>query len=251
MANINAFIHDATIWLLVGFSVITWTLIVVKLVQTLRVSQQDRRFTRQFWQAKNLNEAAQLSQQSIGASARIAQTGFNTLKEADDKTHQDLQHSWNRQDLLERHLRKQILGERRSLEAGLAVLASIGNTAPFVGLFGTVFGIIHALGAIASSGNASMDVVAGPIGEALIATGIGIAVAVPAVLAYNFFIRRVKSTGADFDDFATDFVSLVQKTGFRVQPAQETPAAKATTTSPTVTAKNVNTEKDNKNEVFA
>lgn len=223
----------------------------VKLVQTLRVSQQDRRFTRQFWQAKNLNEAAQLSQQSIGASARIAQTGFNTLKEADDKTHQDLQHSWNRQDLLERHLRKQILGERRSLEAGLAVLASIGNTAPFVGLFGTVFGIIHALGAIASSGNASMDVVAGPIGEALIATGIGIAVAVPAVLAYNFFIRRVKSTGADFDDFATDFVSLVQKTGFRVQPAQETPAAKATTTSPTVTAKNVNTEKDNKNEVFA
>lgn len=251
MANINAFIHDATIWLLVGFSVITWTLIVVKLVQTLRVSQQDRRFTRQFWQAKNLNDAAQLSQQSIGASARIAQTGFNTLKEADDKTHQDLQHSWNRQDLLERHLRKQILGERRSLEAGLAVLASIGNTAPFVGLFGTVFGIIHALGAIASSGNASMDVVAGPIGEALIATGIGIAVAVPAVLAYNFFIRRSKSTGADFDDFATDFVSLVQKTGFRVQPAQETPAAKATTTSPTVTAKNVNTEKDNKNEVFA
>lgn len=251
MANINAFIHDATIWLLVGFSVITWTLIVVKLVQTLRVSQQDRRFTRQFWQAKNLNDAAQLSQQSIGASARIAQTGFNTLKEADDKTHQDLQHSWNRQDLLERHLRKQILGERRSLEAGLALLASIGNTAPFVGLFGTVFGIIHALGAIASSGNASMDVVAGPIGEALIATGIGIAVAVPAVLAYNFFIRRVKSTGADFDDFATDFVSLVQKTGFRVQPAQETPAAKATTTSPTVTAKNVNTEKDNKNEVFA
>lgn len=251
MANINAFIHDATIWLLVGFSVITWTLIVVKLVQTLRVSQQDRRFIKQFWQAKNLNDAAQLSQQSIGASARIAQTGFNTLKEADDKTHQDLQHSWNRQDLLERHLRKQILGERRSLEAGLAVLASIGNTAPFVGLFGTVFGIIHALGAIASSGNASMDVVAGPIGEALIATGIGIAVAVPAVLAYNFFIRRVKSTGADFDDFATDFVSLVQKTGFRVQPAQETPAAKATTTSPTVTAKNVNTEKDNKNEVFA
>ncbi len=251
MANINAFIHDATIWLLVGFSVVTWTLIVVKLVQTLRVSQQDRRFIKQFWQAKNLNDAAQLSQQSIGASARIAQTGFNTLKEADDKAHQDLQHSWNRQDLLERHLRKQILGERRSLEAGLAVLASIGNTAPFVGLFGTVFGIIHALGAIASSGNASMDVVAGPIGEALIATGIGIAVAVPAVLAYNFFIRRVKSTGADFDDFATDFVSLVQKTGFRVQPAQETPAAKATTTSPTVTAKSVNTEKDNKKEVFA
>lgn len=255
MANINGFIHDATIWLLVGFSVVTWTLIAVKLVQTLRISQQDRRFTKAFWQAKNLNEAAQLSQQSIGASARIAQNGFNTLKEADDKTHHDLQHSWNRQDLLERHLRKQILGERRSLEAGLAVLASIGNTAPFVGLFGTVFGIIHALAAIAKSGNASMDVVAGPIGEALIATGIGIAVAVPAVLAYNFFIRRVKSTGADFDDFATDFVSLVQKTGFRVQAPQEAAQAKAASTSTPATignSKALKTEKDNKNEeVFA
>lgn len=254
MNNLNSFIHDATIWLLIGFSVITWSLIVIKAIQSFRVNRQNRQFTKDFWSAKSLTQAAQLSQQQIGANARIAQTGFNTLKEADDKTHQDLQHSWNRQDLVERHLRKQIHTERRSLEAGLAVLASIGNTAPFVGLFGTVFGIIHALGAIAASGNASMDVVAGPIGEALIATGIGIAVAVPAVLAYNFFIRRVKATGADLDDFATDFLSLVQKAGFRVDSPVN--SASANTTAKTAdssidTNVNTDTSSDSKKGVFA
>lgn len=246
MTNLNAFIHDATIWLLIGFSVVTWSLIVIKAIQSFRINQQNRQFVQEFWAAKNLPQAAQFSQQANGANARIAQSGFNTLKEADDKTHEDLQHSWSRQDLVERHLRKQIHAERRSLEAGLAVLASIGNTAPFVGLFGTVFGIIHALGAIAASGNASMDVVAGPIVEALIATGIGIAVAVPAVLAYNFFIRRVKATGADLDDFATDFLSLVQKAGFRVT----TPVTNPVNASIKVTdnSKAVNTDNENKNE---
>jgi biopolymer transport protein ExbB len=116
-------------------------------------------------------------------------------------------------------LRQQIQNERRRQEAGLAVLASIGSTAPFVGLFGTVFGIIHALTAITHSASASIDVVAGPIGEALVATGIGIAVAVPAVLSYNFFVRRVRASSADLDAFATDFVTLSQKAGFRVPAA--------------------------------
>jgi biopolymer transport protein ExbB len=86
-------------------------------------------------------------------------------------------------------------------------------------LFGTVFGIIHALAAIGKSASASIDVVAGPIGEALIATGIGIAVAVPAVLAYNFYVRRLKVTAADLDNYATDFVNLAQKNDFRVHRA--------------------------------
>lgn len=252
MSNLNAFIHDATIWLLIGFSVITWSLIVIKAIQSFRINRQNRQFAQQFWAARDLAQAAQLSEQS-GATARIAQSGFNTLKQADEKTHQDLQQSWNRQDLVERHLRKQIHTERRSLEAGLAVLASIGNTAPFVGLFGTVFGIIHALGAIAASGNASMEVVAGPIGEALVATGIGIAVAVPAVLGYNFFIRRVKATGADLDDFATDFLSLLQKAGFRVTSPSTTSTAKVAAVADTDTDPDTGTGTDhqNKKEVFA
>ncbi|ENX49568.1 MULTISPECIES: MotA/TolQ/ExbB proton channel family protein [Acinetobacter] len=216
MSDINSVIHDATIWLLIGFSIVTWVLVVVKLIQTQKASHQSQAFVDQFWKAKNIEEAIQKANTEQGPTARIAQTGFKTLADADDQTHQDLQNSWSRQDLLERHLRKQILSERRQLEKGSALLASIGNNAPFIGLFGTVFGIIHALQAIAKSGNASMDVVAGPIGQALIATGLGIAVAVPAVLAYNYFVRKVKSIGADLDDFATDLVSLTQKTGFQL-----------------------------------
>ncbi|MDM1022120.1 MotA/TolQ/ExbB proton channel family protein [Acinetobacter sp. VNK23] len=216
MSDINTIIHDSTIWLLVSFSIITWVLIVVKAVQTSKASKQNRLFVETFWSAHNLADAIKKSEDAVGPTARIAQTGFKTLSDANDKTHQDLQQTWSRQDLLERHLRKQILTERRQLEKGSAVLASIGNNAPFIGLFGTVFGIIHALQAIALSGSASMDVVAGPIGQALVATGIGIAVAVPAVLAYNYFVRKVKGVGADLDDFATDFVSLTQKVGFQL-----------------------------------
>jgi biopolymer transport protein ExbB len=94
------------------------------------------------------------------------------------------------------------------------VLASIGSTAPFIGLFGTVWGIMHALKDISQAGSASLDVVAGPIGEALIATAIGIATAIPAVLAYNYFLRKVKLTEADLENFATDFLHLALKTGF-------------------------------------
>lgn len=232
MSNINHFIHDATIWTLVAFSVVTWVLILVKIIQTQKAAKLSKQYVEKFWQAKNLTEAVEQSKQETGPAAQVAQTGFQTLIDANEKTHQDLQQSWSRQDLLERHLRKQILTERRQLEKGNAVLASIGNNAPFIGLFGTVFGIINALQAIAASGNASMDVVAGPIGEALIATGIGIAVAVPAVLAYNYFVRKVKGIGADLDDFATDFVSLNQKHGFQisVQPAKVSKAGTSAVT---------------------
>ncbi|GAA5005206.1 MotA/TolQ/ExbB proton channel family protein [Acinetobacter puyangensis] len=222
MTDINTLIHDATIWLLIAFSIVTWLLIVVKAIQTQKAGKQSKQFVDKFWQAKNIPEAIKSAELAEGPTARIAQVGFKTLLDANEKTHQDLQQSWSRQDLLERHLRKQILTERRTLEKGSAILASVGNNAPFIGLFGTVFGIIHALQAIAQSGNASMDVVAGPIGEALIATGIGIAVAVPAVLAYNYFVRKIKGIGADLDDFATDFVSLNQKTGFQVTNPQAT-----------------------------
>ena len=216
MSDISTLIHDTTVWLLVVLSMVTWVLIVVKVLQTRKAHQQSIQFVETFWTSKTLKDAVLKSNAAEGPSARVAQSGFEALIHADGKSHQDLQQSWSRQDLLERHLRKQILAERRDLDKGTAVLASIGNNAPFIGLFGTVFGIIHALKAIAVSGNASMDTVAGPIGEALIATGLGIAVAVPAVLAYNYFIRKGKTVGAELDDFATDLVSLNQKNGFKV-----------------------------------
>ncbi len=223
MNELYKHIVEWTLWSLALFSVVTWTLIILKGIQHSLLGIQNRRFKKDFWSAADLNAAASL-EKYVGPTARVAAIGFTTLRNADSTPVSNLETSWDRQDLLERHLRQQIHKERRSLESGLAVLASIGSTAPFVGLFGTVFGIILALTAISSKSSANIEVVAGPIGEALVATGVGIAVAVPSVLAYNFFLRRLKLIAADLDDFATDFITLVQKSGFRVNSAPSTKA---------------------------
>lgn len=220
MSNFYAtLIVRGALWALLVFSVVTWALILIKGVQNWRASRNSRIFNKAFWGASNFSDAAAIDG-SDSPQGRVAATAFTALSASTDGSH-DLEHSWDRQELLERQLRQQIIKERRSLENGLAVLASVGSTAPFVGLFGTVFGIIHALSAIAHAASASIDVVAGPIGEALVSTGVGIAVAVPAVLAYNFYVRRLKVLGGSLDDFATDFIGLAQKHQFllRTVPA--------------------------------
>ncbi len=189
------FIVQGALWLLGIFSVITWTLIVVKAFQATRAAAGSRRYGSSFWAARSFAAAAALDRPD-SPLGRLASAGFDALAGADDSDAGDLEHSWSRHDLLERHLRQQIQAERRRAEAALAVLASIGSTAPFVGLFGTVFGIIHALAAISHAESANIAVVAGPIGEAL------------------------KGGAADLDAFAIDFVTLAQKAGFRVPRAQ-------------------------------
>jgi biopolymer transport protein ExbB len=201
--------------LLVIFSLVTWALLLGKTFQHWRLTRQNRRYATQFWAARDLKNALHLPH-SEGSLARLTDAGAQALAAPHDSP--DLGHSWNRQDLLERSLRQQIHKERRRLESGMILLASIGSTAPFIGLFGTVFGIIHALTAISQAKSASIAVVAGPIGEALVATGVGIAVAVPAVLAYNFFGRRLKLVIADLEEFAVDFLNLSQRNAFRLQP---------------------------------
>jgi biopolymer transport protein ExbB len=210
----NDVIVTGTLYVLMMFSIATWTVVLVKIVQHTRARWRNRRYMPAFWAAPNLLAAFDLVD-SRGPAANIARAGLAVLKE--HHAAQDLAHSGDRADLLERGLRQQLQKERRALESGLALLASIGSTAPFVGLFGTVWGIMHALQDITKAGAATLDVVAGPIGEALIATAIGIAVAVPAVLAYNFFLRRMKSMVADLDDFATDLHRLTAKSGFRLE----------------------------------
>lgn len=207
-------IVDATLNTLIGASVVTWALIVIKGIQHLRISYHNRNFSKEFWSAPDIQTAVQLDHQR-GPAARVAGIGFSTLIETEDgaSTH-DLEHTWDRQELLDRRLRQQMQKERGSLESGLAILATIGSISPFVGLFGTVWGIMGALTNISKTGSASLEVVAGPIGEALIATAVGIAVAVPAVVGYNFFIRRNKVIWAFLDDFAIDFVHLALKSSF-------------------------------------
>ena len=208
-------IEHTVIWLLILFSVATWGLALLKGVQFTRLKTQDRKFHKQFWAASSLDSAADFANSLPGAAARVALAGYAAIQVSDHQN-ADLSQSINHQDRLERALRQQIVRERRSLETGLAILASIGSTSPFIGLFGTVWGIMSALKGISAAGSASLETVAGPIGAALVATGVGIAVAVPAVLVYNYLLRRLKLTSADLDDFAHDFYSLAQKHSFRV-----------------------------------
>jgi biopolymer transport protein ExbB len=211
-------VEHSVIWLLILFSITTWGLALFKGLQFIRLKGQDRRFYKQFWTASSLDSAAHLVQEQPGAAARVAQSGYASIHVSDD-VQNNLKQTINHHDRLERALRQQILRERRSLETGLAVLASIGSTSPFIGLFGTVWGIMSALKGISAAGSASLETVAGPIGAALVATGVGIAVAVPAVLVYNYFLRRLKLTTADLEDFAHDFYSLAQKNSFTVTTA--------------------------------
>jgi len=221
---------EITLYLLLLFSIATWSLLLVKGIQQWRIRKGNKHYIKNFWESRNLRTAAQID--TNAPYARLAKAGVEGLKKA-DSTGYDLEHSGDRQDLVERHLRQQIHKEKRALEGGLAILGSIGSTAPFIGLFGTVWGIMYALTAISKSGSASLDVVAGPIGEALVATAIGIAVAVPAVLGFNFYQRRNREVIADLDDFATDFINLAQQTSFRSLasvtelPVAETIAKKA------------------------
>ncbi len=201
---------NATLYILLAFSLITWTLIFFKIWQNAKNSRGNKRYNDAFWEAPDLNAARQLpADLAVGPKARIAACGFRWLDESQHpRTQNSLRFKGEPLDLLAQTLRKQTQEEQRQMETGLTMLASIGSTAPFVGLFGTVVGIMHAMHHISETGSASLDVVAGPIGDALIATAIGIAVAVPAVLAYNFFQRRAKQQRASLENFVEGFLHI-------------------------------------------
>lgn len=208
-------IINATLGLLILFSIATWSIIAIKLWQYWRDGKYNRVFNESFWAAGEWQAAARISEEMPGKHAHLAQAGFAELRDAQQKGG-DMRHLGSPQDGLERSLRQAVQNLQRMLEGGLAVLASIGSTAPFVGLFGTVWGIMHALTDISKTGSASLDVVAGPIGEALIATAIGISTALPAVLAYNFFLRRMRLSVADLENFAHDFMRLASRHDYKI-----------------------------------
>jgi len=209
-------IVNGTLWVLIGFSVTSWAIIILKLWNQIVSRRQNKVYSKSFWGSPSLSAAAELGSLP-GSMARIAKSGFEVLSFKPHSQEQSLESIGNPQDILERNLRQSIQVERHLVEQGLTLLASIGSTAPFVGLFGTVWGIMHALQDISKAGSASLDIVAGPIGEALIATAIGIAAAIPAVLAYNYFLRQIKLFEADLENFATDFLHLAIRTGFSLK----------------------------------
>lgn len=211
----DSIVVGATLFVLLLCSVVTWSLVVYKLLQRSRNGKLNKAFAQQFWDSPDWKSAERVSEQHEGQLASLARAAFTALREmASGKT--DLKHAGEPQELMENALRQQIRNLQRKGESGLAELAGIGSTSPFIGLFGTVWGIMHALQEIGKTGSASLDVVAGPIGEALIATAFGIAAALPAVLAYNYFLRRLRLNITDFENFADDFARLARKYDYKV-----------------------------------
>jgi biopolymer transport protein ExbB len=208
---------NISLLILLVFSIVTWSLIIAKFWQQTRTRQQNDRLKNLFWSARDFSEAERSAAGQEGMLARLCQMGFSTLRKAEYAA-ENLSLAGNRQEILERNLRMQAQKEQHRLETGLMALASIGSTAPFIGLFGTVWGIKNALADISLAGTATLNVVAGPVGDALIATAVGIATAVPAVLAYNYGVRRVRLSVAELDQFSTDFLNLAAKSEFRVEP---------------------------------
>lgn len=203
-------IVDAVLWFLAALSLLVWTIAIAKFFTFHRNAQGNRQFLQAFSTIRDLSRLQQVTESSSGSLSRLGNAALEELGTFPRLPHLKPE---QRRDMLLHALRQQAHAEQTRLESGLAVLASVGSTAPFIGLFGTVWGIMHALKNISATGSAGLDVVAGPIGEALIATAIGIATAVPAVLAYNYYLRKVKLAVADMDNYASAFLHFLARTG--------------------------------------
>lgn len=226
--DLSPFVVPGVLVCLTLFSVVTWALLIAKLAQFARLKRADAVFLRRFEQAASLVERERVAARATGPQARLARAGFRVMSGRDlTLGGPAIADHVDRGDRLERALRQQIARERRRLEGGLAVLASFASTAPFIGLFGTVWGIMEALTGIHRAGAVSLQAVSGPVGQSLIATGVGIAVAVPAVLIHNLFVRRLKARVHAMNDFSYDFFALCQQAGFRLDPAASGPGSGA------------------------
>lgn len=208
---------------LLVMSVASWYLIVSRSIQAVRMQAAFEDYVQKFWNAQNLAAAikqdSKLALQNLAVQAVAAAEHYklHASKNADGVT-QD--------EFVARAMNRSIAEEGARLESGLTVLASVGSVSPFVGLFGTVWGIYHALASISLSGQATLDKVAGPVGEALIMTALGLAVAIPAVLAYNALVRSNRVQVAALEKFGYELHTLLT-TGAVVQSMQPLKTAAA------------------------
>jgi biopolymer transport protein ExbB len=222
--------------LLLLMSVASWYLIVSKNLQAWRLRRKFRHYTLNFWAAPSL--AIALQQDSDIALSRLAQYAITAAE------HHQLHSSKSvveQDEFIARAMNRCIAEEGSNMESGFTVLASVGSVSPFVGLFGTVWGIYHALASISQSGQATLDKVAGPVGEALIMTALGLAVAIPAVLAYNALLRSNRLFMNDIEAFGYKLHTLLTTGAVLNTPAKSiknpiNTAKSANLSAPEVTA---------------
>ena len=209
--------------ILVGMSVFSFFILFSKIIEQQKVINQGKKVRATFWRSATIKEgAAKLEKNS--AYKQLADDGILA-----DEQHNKLNDAVEAHDWVQSALYRSEAAIASKLNGGLAFLATVGATSPFIGLFGTVIGIYRALIKIGASGQASIDAVAGPVGEALIMTALGLVVAVPAVLAYNWLQRRNKSIGEDMDQFSSDLLGYIVSNGALrpVAPAAATASAAA------------------------
>jgi biopolymer transport protein ExbB len=201
-------------YLLLVMSLLSWFIIFKKIFDIVASRRAAKSAQGEFWNHADLNNGiAWLSSKDhqrffSGLAAKASQAAWLEPNES-------LSKHFDRESLITRTMRQEINQSTTRMESGLTVLASVGSVSPFVGLFGTVWGIYHALINIAANGQVLIDKIAGPVGEALIMTAAGLAVAIPAVLAYNALVRANRVTVSELEGFAYDLLGTLT-TGKRV-----------------------------------
>lgn len=218
-----SFAVQFVLFLLICMSIYSWAIIIHKFKQFGAMAEANEPFMAKFWKAKSLEDIYEnLDHFQESALARLFKSGYLELQKIAESTMmrgpaQEGQSipKLTGLDNLERALRKGTENEVARLEKRLSFLATTGSTCPFIGLFGTVWGIMNSFHQIGMTGSASLAVVAPGISEALITTAIGLVAAVPAVVFYNHFIARLKKEEIEFNNFSTDFLNIVKRNFFR------------------------------------
>lgn len=202
-------------------SAYSWALITMKYLQLSRARAQSVGFLDTFWKASRLDAIYQ-SAQKLGSSplSKVFKAGYEELTKLaqhkkSDTTEGAMAERLGGIENVERALQRATSAELTELEARIAFLGTIGATAPFVGLFGTVMGILSAFNEIAEKGNATIATVAAPIGNSLLATAAGLFAAIPAVVAYNAFVARIRVFDSEMGNFSSDFLNIVKRHFFK------------------------------------
>lgn len=204
--------------LLLFFSLTSWTIILIKFLYMRRAFRQSEAFTNIFWESRDLSlaykEASLLDGSPIARLFSIGYAELKKLRQSGGKSTPDDDDSLNERftglDNVKRSLRRAITTETTRMTQMIPFLATAGNTTPFIGLFGTVWGIMESFRNIGLSGTASLAVVAPGISEALVATAAGLAVAIPAVIAFNYFMQRIRVMESELQIFAADFLNIIE-----------------------------------------
>lgn len=218
--------------LLLFFSISSWAIIIIKFRYIRRAIRESGLFTDFFWRSRDLSAAFAKAKQLNGSPiARVFRIGYVELRKLSqsgipistvpspqsDGDLSSLNGQFSRTDNVKRALRRAITTETTRMTELVPFLATTGNTTPFIGLFGTVWGIMASFHSIGLKGSANLAVVAPGISEALIATAAGLAVAIPAVIAFNFFMQKVRIIESELQSFSADFLNIIERDLMRVE----------------------------------